>query len=143
MKLFQTIAYSLTITLLACIVNGLCCGLYVTLVQYDGSGPGVILLVTFFSGFFAAPGLLVFWLCFYIWTINGKKGQPLFRALVVLAAGIALGGSLLFCWLFWHELPLPIPVAVFAAVLASIISVFLHRGTLVSLFEPAKKLSHV
>jgi hypothetical protein len=103
----------------------------------------VLLLVMVFSGLFAAPGLLVFWLCFYIWTINGKNGQPLFRALVVLAAGIALCGSLLFCWLFQRELPLPIPVAVFAAVLATLISVFLHRGAIVSLFQPVKKLSNV
>jgi hypothetical protein len=143
MKLFQTIAYSLTITLLACIVNGLLCGLYASIAQVDTHGESVFLLVIFFSGLFAAPGLLIFWLCFYIWTINGKKGQPLFRALVVLAVCIALCGSLLFCWLFRRELPLPVPVAVIAAVLATFISVFLHRGAIITLFQPAKKLSDV
>lgn len=143
MRLFETIAYSLSITLVACLANGVLCGIYASLASLHASGPGVLLLVAFFSGLFAAPGLLLFWLFFYIWAINGKNGQLLFRALVRLAAAIALSTSLLFCWLLQNEIPLPIPVAVAAAVLASVASVFLHRWNIISLFEPAKKLSHV
>jgi hypothetical protein len=143
MKLFQVIAHSITVTLVACLLNGFLCGLYIIFSTADSHTPNVLLLVVIFSGAFSAPGLLIFLLCFYIWVSNGKVGQPLFRALVKLAACIAFCSSLLFCWLCWRMIPLPIPVAVLAAVLATVVSVFLHRGAIVSSFQSAKKLSHV
>lgn len=143
MKLFQVIAHSLTVTLVACLLNGFLCGVYTIFNTADSHTPNVLLLIIIFSGVFAAPGALVFCLSFYIWVSNGKVGQPLFRALVKLAACIAFCSSILFCWLCWRRIPLPIPVAVLAAILASVASVFLHRGSIVSSFQSTKKLSHV
>lgn len=143
MKLFTIIAYSFTVTLVACVVNGFLCGCYTVFEDVAPQSLNVVLLTIIFSGIFAAPGALLFCLCFYVWVINGKLGQPLFRALVVLASIIALGSSILFCWLCWRMIPLPLPVAVLSAVLASVISVFLHRHSILSSFPSAKKLSHV
>ena len=143
MKLFQTIAYSLQITLVACIVNGFICGLYATFGAMEASGAGVLLLTILCSALFSIPVLLIFVLCFYMWGRHGKKGQPLFRALVILAAFIALCTSLLFYRIFWRVIPLPLAVVAITAVMASISSVFLYRGVLISLFQSDKKPSHV
>jgi hypothetical protein len=144
MKLILTAFFSFTIVVVACLANGCICALWAAAFGADSMQPGEVLgLALFFSGLFALPGILLFWLLFYVWAINGKWGQLLFRALASAAMGIAFCATGLFALLLHKGLPLPVPVVLLSATLSAALSIFLHRAAILAHFQPAKNVTHV
>jgi flagellar biosynthesis protein FliQ len=143
MKFFQTIAYSLTVWLLAALVNGLLFALFFAITHADATHVISFLPVVMCSLIFSAPGIFCFWLFFYVSVCNGKGGQPLFRALLV--AGSICAGCCGFAagFLFEEYLKVYWMLTGTLSVIAAGISLFAHRGALISFNKPLTILHHV
>lgn len=78
-----------TIWIMAAVINGLLCGIYLSISGYmNDPVPVMIFLSGILSLFFAIPGFFIFWIIMLILINNNFYGRSLFRA--ALSTGIIL-----------------------------------------------------
>ncbi len=135
MKLFQTIAYSGTIWLVACLVNGIASGIYVMNFENDFKDASTIVLSVIFSMAFSMPGIILFWLVFFVGVMQERKGQSLFRYTLTTALGCSVLSGVIFCPIMYHAFKSHVFVLGGIAVLAALISLFIHRRLIIELYD--------
>jgi len=78
---------TITIWIMAALVNGILCGIYLGIIEYENGPFGLwIFLVFLCSLFFAAPGFFIFWVVMLRMITRKKFGRSLFRS--ALSSGI-------------------------------------------------------
>ena len=119
-----------TIWILASFINGVLCGIFITLSNAMYSDLiGNILLVSFFSLFFSAPGFFVFWLVLLFKMSIDTTERALFRAALItgfiLSSITGLFGSGIYSSVFdYHSIV--IATCVILSAMSSIMSHFKH-----------------
>jgi hypothetical protein len=135
MIFFKTILHCFTIWIVASLINGFLCGIYLGIVSREFSGTDAMLPAFFFSFLFSAPGVFLFWLFYYPFAASGRIGRPLFFFLLQVAFGCSLfiaimGGAFLFHLFHWHVLVIGCAVLV-----SALSSLFIHRSAILSLHQ--------
>jgi hypothetical protein len=137
MKFFQTVAYSLTVWLLAALINAFLIAVIFSVQRMEAGSFFILLPGIMASLFFSAPGIFCFWLVFFIAVLRGRHGQLLFRLLLATAictaglTGAAVG------FLLRKELAMPTLITMIVAIAAAMLSLFAHRGSLIAFIKPS------
>ena len=116
-----------TIWLLASLINGLLCGISLSVLHNIYSEiTGDIIGIAFISLFFSVPGFLVFWFILLIRILMDTKERALFRSALVtgfiLALITAIFGSKLFSSEFGYHFFIPFT----CIMLSAVSSIMLH-----------------
>lgn len=119
-----------TIWLLASLINGLLCGISLSVVHNIYSEiTADIIGIAFISLFFSAPGFLVFWFILLVRILMDTKGRALFRSALVtgfiLASITAFFSSKVFSSEFGYHFYIPFTCILLSAV-SSIMLHFKH-----------------
>jgi hypothetical protein len=143
MKIFQTIAYSFTVWLLAALINAFLFAVVFSMVHAETGRffiffPGIVV-----SLFFSAPGIFCFWIIFLVAVYRNQSGQSLFRLLLgtgiccALCTGVVVG-------LFLRSEPgMSVLTTALIAVASAMLSLFAHRRTFIFINKPSTSLNHV
>ncbi len=135
MKFFQSLLFTGIIWVVAGLINGIACGLYLAACCESFADGSTIPLSLTFSFVFSAPGIFIFWLIFYFKLKTGAEGQFLFRSLLNSALGCtlvsALPGGVILSGLFG----LHVLVIGLFSLLATLCSVFLVRTGIIGLHQ--------
>jgi hypothetical protein len=143
MRFFQTIAYSLTVWLLAALINAF---LIAVVFSMENAQAGRFFI--FFPGivaslFFSAPGMFCFWIVFLIAVYSNRAGQSLFRLLLAtgiccsLCTGVAVG------YILRGEPGMSVLKTAVIAVASAMLSLFAHRKSFIFINKPSIRLNHV
>ncbi len=115
-----------TIWLLACLINGLLCGVYFSVCQdiYFGAAES-ILLAFILSLFFSTPGFFVFWIVLLLKISTYTTQRALFRSALITGFILALTTAIFCVKLISSEFDnyLLIPASI---VLSTLSSIMLH-----------------
>ncbi|MEO6637788.1 MAG: hypothetical protein ABIN25_05905 [Ginsengibacter sp.] len=115
-----------TIWLLAALVNGLLCGIFLAITRHDlGAWAGYLSGIFFISLIFSIPGFFVFWITMMVVFAKWIRERALFRAALstgfILAVITGIAGSAAFS----YEFPQRNLLICFIA-LSAITSIMLH-----------------
>ncbi len=115
-----------TVWLLSAFINGLLCGIYISITKYGpGQRPFYLVVVFLFSLFFSAPGFFIFWISMLVSFARWIRERALFR--VALSAGFipAIITGVCCSEIFKYEFPQKY-VCIFFIILSAITSIMLH-----------------
>lgn len=116
-----------TIWLLACFINGLLCGIALSIVNNSYTEMmAAIIGIAFISLFFAAPGFLIFWIILLLKILLGTKEAALFRSALIAGFIIASVTALLFPKMFSFEFDNYSSIPAASIILSAISSIMLH-----------------
>jgi hypothetical protein len=143
MRFFQTIAYSFTLWFLAALINAFLLAVFLSIAQTDAKGMLSFVPAMVGSLIFSAPGIFCFWIVFLVAVYLNQDGQPLFRLLLGAGSVCAFLSGLAAGYLFMDLLKISCMGTAFAALVASMLSLFAHRGTFIFINKPSTRLNHV
>ncbi len=132
MKYFQSAFYSFTIWVLASIINGITSGLY--LILSGKMGPEALMGSLVFSLVFSLPGIFLFWIYFMIRLYKHSGGSKLFIELLNAALLVAIFSGIIFYQFLGNEFRSNNIVLMILGIVATLIALFVHRGTFLSSF---------
>ena len=135
MKYISATVYSFTIWVVASIISGLMCGIYLIIIEHEMSRESVIMISIFFSFAVALPGIALFWICFMICIANKNTGRKLFAQLLNAAFISGLLSALIFYLLFRNEFKSHAYLMAAFGIASAIAAVFVHRSTFLSVFK--------
>jgi hypothetical protein len=143
MIFFKTIAYSFTVWLLAALINAFLLAVFLAIVQTDAKGMISFIPAMVGSLIFSAPGIFCFWIFFLIAVFSNKNGQPLFRLLLGTGSVCAFFCGLIAGYLFRDFLDIHCIIIAFMAMIASMLSLFIHRTTFIFINKPSTGINYV
>lgn len=135
MRLFQTIAYSGTIWLVSCLINGIFSGLYVMSFCNEYKDMSPLLLATVFSMVFSVPGIFLFWLLFFVGVVQERRGQSLFRYTLTAAFGCAVLSGVVSSVILYGLFKAHVFIIAIIGLMAAMVSLFIHRRTIIDIQE--------
>jgi hypothetical protein len=143
MKVFQTIAYSLTVWLLAALINAFFIAVIFSVEHTEARRFFIFLPGIVASLFFSAPGIFCFWTVFLIAVYGNRNGQSLFRLLLGTGICCAFCTGAIVGYLFGNDLGMNLLTITAIAVASAMLSLFAHRGTFIFINKPSTRLNHV
>ena len=143
MRFFQTIAYSLTVWLLAAVINAFLVAVFFAIIQTDTKGMLSFVPAMAGSLIFSAPGIFCFWVFFLVAVYRNLSVQSLFRLLLCTGICCALCTGAVVGYILRSAPGMSVLSAALIAVAAAMLSLFAHRGAFIFINKPSTSPDHV